>query len=131
MDGDGNVTQGAESKGKITISEFKNPAALTMLGSGLFRNDVPGMLPEQVTTSKIRQGYIEIGNAKEFPLTLKVGRQILSYGDERLIGAFDWNNIGRTFDAAKLRWRGRITACHFAQCHIRKDDVGRHIALIG
>jgi hypothetical protein len=29
----------------------------------------------------------------------------LIYGDERLIGAFGWNNIGRAFDAAKLRWQ--------------------------
>ncbi len=47
---------------------------------------------------------MEFGNPKAFPLTLKLGRQILSYGDERLVGAFDWNNIGRTFDAVKLRW---------------------------
>ena len=46
-----------------------------------------------------------VGNHKEFPLSLKVGRQELSYGDERLVGAFDWNNIGRVFDAAKLRWQ--------------------------
>jgi len=32
-------------------------------------------------------------------------RQELSYGDERLIGAFGWNNIGRVFDAAKLAGR--------------------------
>ena len=69
------------------------------------RVDLPGVLAaEGDDTFDLRQGYIEIGNPKEFPLSLKVGRQILSYGDERLIGAFDWNNIGRTFDAAKLRW---------------------------
>jgi hypothetical protein len=28
----------------------------------------------------------------------------LIYGDERLIGAFDWDNIGRSFDAVKLRY---------------------------
>jgi hypothetical protein len=69
------------------------------------RTDIPGLLGAEGDDSfDLRQGWIEIGNTKEFPLTLKVGRQILSYGDERLIGAFDWNNIGRTFDAVKLRW---------------------------
>ena len=34
-----------------------------------------------------------------------MGRQELSYGDERLIGVSDWNNIARVFDAAKLRWQ--------------------------
>ncbi len=53
----------------------------------------------------LHQAYFTLGNPSEFPLTMKVGRQELSYGDERLIGAFDWNNIGRSFDAAKLRWQ--------------------------
>lgn len=33
---------------------------------------------------------------------LKVGRQILSYDDERILGALDWNNAGRKHDAALL-----------------------------
>ena len=53
------------------------------------------------------QGYITIGNPKEFPLTLKAGRQELTYGDERLIGPLDWVNIPRTFDAVKLRFEGK------------------------
>ena len=52
----------------------------------------------------LRQAYIEVGNVKQFPVTAKVGRQELSYGDERLVGAFDWNNFSRTFDAVKMRW---------------------------
>src|SRR5262245_61115347 len=53
----------------------------------------------------LHQAYIGVGNHKEFPVSAKIGRQELSYGDERLIGAFGWNNIGRVFDAAKLRWQ--------------------------
>lgn len=56
-------------------------------------------------TIDLHQGYFTVGNANEFPVTVKVGRQEMSYGEERLIGAFDWNNIGRAFDAAKLRWQ--------------------------
>jgi hypothetical protein len=32
-----------------------------------------------------------------------IGRQILSYGDELVVGALEWNNIGRSFDAGKAR----------------------------
>ena len=53
----------------------------------------------------LHQLYFTLGNHKEFPVSLKVGRQELSYGEERLVGAFAWNNIGRVFDAAKLRWQ--------------------------
>ena len=52
----------------------------------------------------LHQGYVRVGGGKDSPLSLKVGRQELSYGDERLIGAFDWDNIGRVFDAAKVRY---------------------------
>ena len=52
----------------------------------------------------LHQAYVSLGNAADFPLSLKVGRQELSYGDERLVGASDWSNVPRAFDAAKLRF---------------------------
>lgn len=61
--------------------------------------------PESDGVIDLHQAWVMVGNHKEFPLSMKVGRQELSYGDERLIGAFDWNNIGRVFDAAKIRWQ--------------------------
>jgi hypothetical protein len=55
----------------------------------------------------LRQAWVKVGDAKEFPLTLKAGRQELIYGDQRLVGTADWLNIGRTFDAAKLRYESQ------------------------
>lgn len=48
----------------------------------------------------VHQGY---GEYKFNSLNFKVGRQVLSYGDELVVGGLDWNNIGRAFDAMKLR----------------------------
>ena len=61
----------------------------------------------------LHQAYVTIGNHKEFPVSLKAGRQELVYGDERLIGGFGWNNIGRSFDAAKVRWQNEWFAMDF------------------
>ena len=73
------------------------------------RADFPGLVGAEGDDSfDLRQAYVEFGNVRDFPLTLKLGRQILSYGDERLVGSFDWNNIGRTFDAVKLRWEEKL-----------------------
>lgn len=70
------------------------------------RRNVPFVLgAEGDDPFDLRQGYFEIGNAVEFPLVAKIGRQEFIYGDERLIGAFDWNNFSRTFDAVKLRYQ--------------------------
>ena len=46
------------------------------------------------------QGYVEVGDPKS--LSLKVGRQKFSYGDERIIGPLEWANQSRAFDAVKL-----------------------------
>src|SRR6185295_1993964 len=63
--------------------------------------------PEQDALD-LHQAYVILGNHKEFPVSHKVGRQEFIYGDERLIGAFGWNNVGRVFDAAKLRWQNSL-----------------------
>lgn len=64
-----------------------------------------GASPESDGPVDLHQAYVYLGNHKEFPVSLKVGRQELNYGDERLVGGFAWNNIGRVFDGAKLRWQ--------------------------
>ena len=70
------------------------------------RTLIPGTLGAEGDDSfDLRQAYIEFSDYSKSPWGLKVGRQILSYGDERLVGAFDWNNFGRTFDAVKLTYK--------------------------
>jgi len=65
--------------------------------------DEPSPNPD-LDTVDLHQAFVRIGNPKRFPLIAKIGRQELSYGDERLVGASDWTNVRRTFDAAKLRY---------------------------
>lgn len=64
-------------------------------------------------TFDLHQAFVTVGNLKDFPLSLKVGRQEMSYADERFIGAFAWNNVGRVFDAAKVRWQNAWFAADF------------------
>jgi len=52
---------------------------------------------------KLYQTYISLGDSTRFPLIAKIGRQEMAYGDQRFIGNPDWINVGRTFDAVKLR----------------------------
>lgn len=73
----------------------------------------------------LHQAYVTLGNHKEFPVSLKVGRQELSYGEERLIGAFAWNNIGRVFDAAKARWQNAWFAADVFTSRVVIPEDGR------
>lgn len=54
------------------------------------------------------QAYLRIGDAEKFPLSLKVGRQELIYGDQHYIGNSDWTNLGRSFDSVKLRFENKV-----------------------
>jgi hypothetical protein len=65
---------------------------------------------EEVSTASneknldLHQGFADFAPASWKGLALRVGRQEWIYGEGRMIGAFDWDNIGRSFDGARLRW---------------------------
>ncbi len=52
----------------------------------------------------LRQAYASLGG-KDGPFELRVGRQELTFGAERLVGINHWNNFPRTFDAVKAQFR--------------------------
>ncbi len=91
---------------------------------------VPGTRPArgrgpESDTVELHQAYLTLGNHKEFPVSLKLGRQELSYGEERLVGAFGWNNIGRVFDAAKVRWQNAWFGADFFTGRVVIPEDGR------
>jgi hypothetical protein len=68
------------------------------------RVDIPGSYGADGDDAfDLRQAWVEIGGGA-CPFSVTLGRQALSYGDRRLIGTGDWTNLGRTFDAVKLRY---------------------------
>jgi len=55
----------------------------------------------------LHQGFLEIGRAGLEGLSLTLGRQEWRYGEERLIGAANWTNVGRSFDGVRARYSRR------------------------
>jgi hypothetical protein len=94
------------------------------------RTDTPGVLgAEGDDPFDLRQAYIEIADYSQSPWGFKLGRQVLSYGDERLIGGFEWNNISRTFDAAKLTYKsGPLTVDAFASSVVQPARSGMNMS---
>ena len=83
--------------------------ASSSLGDERFNPTAPGKaLAENDAGVDLHQAFLFVGNHKEFPVSLKIGRQELSYGDQRLVGHFRWNNNARTFDALKVRWQNPL-----------------------
>ena len=48
------------------------------------------------------QGYAQIGSSASGWADALAGRQVLAFGDERVIGPSDWLNVGRTFNVARV-----------------------------
>lgn len=83
--------------------------ASSSIGDERYNATAPGQgLAENDSGMDLHQAFLFVGNHKEFPLSLKIGRQELAYGDQRLVGHFRWNNNARTFDALKVRWQNPV-----------------------
>lgn len=54
----------------------------------------------------LRQAFVDVGNARS-KVAVRVGRQELTYGEQRLVGHVSWLNAARTFDAARVTVRGK------------------------
>ncbi|MBS1644841.1 MAG: alginate export family protein [Bacteroidetes bacterium] len=55
-------------------------------------------------------------------LDIKIGRQILSYDDERILGELDWNNAGRKHDAALFRFKKEKFSADFAAAYNQNSE---------
>jgi len=53
----------------------------------------------------LSQGYVDLSNVANKPISLRIGRQAMAYGEHRLIGSLEWSNNARRFDAIKLTYK--------------------------
>lgn len=81
---------------KVTIQDTRK------WGNGLASGGGPSLTDDGSNNLDFHESYVLINDFLGLPVDLKVGRQELVYGDQRLIGSFGWSNNGRSFDAIKL-----------------------------
>ena len=70
------------------------------------RNSKPDAPPYE-DTFDVRQAYVEIGGVEDSKFGLRVGRQELYFGEQRLIGHLNWTNTARSFDAVRASYRSK------------------------
>lgn len=68
--------------------------------SRLYLNGPVAKAPPYQNTWDLHQLWGEIGNAEKYHFKVRVGRQELAFGDQRLVGPLPWLNAPRVFDAA-------------------------------
>ena len=108
------------------VSWFKI-VAVTQDSRIFFNQNVRNVPPYQ-NVWDVREAYAEIGDQDSSWISATVGREILSFGDERVIGPSDWSNMGRTFDTARidLHGNGWRVSTFAASVIIARDGVIDH-----
>lgn len=69
----------------------------------------------------VRYAYVDLGTTRS-PVSARIGRQELVFGDQRLVGHANWLNAARTFNAARVILRGKgVQLDAFAGAVVRID----------
>lgn len=76
----------------------------------------------------IFEAYFQVDNIQGSPLSLKIGRQTLVYGDQRLLGNLGWVDQGRTHDAFKAMLNLGSAQIDFFASKVREDTTTKGIA---
>ncbi|MCW7483109.1 alginate export family protein [Leptospira kanakyensis] len=84
-------------------------------------------------STDVREAYIEVKNNLGLPLHIQAGRQILRYGDERLVGSLDWTNVGRSFDGLRVKWDDKYISSHLFVTSVseRHSDITGNTTAFG
>lgn len=91
-------------------------------------NQVVAPTPPLQNTWDIRQAYVQLGGSTSGWFDFVAGRQMVAFGDERLIGPSDWLNMGRTFDILRLDLHhpGYTVSLFSSSVIIARDGVINH-----
>src|SRR6267142_2696629 len=78
------------------------------------------------------QGYAQVGSSTSGWVDALAGRQVLLFGDERVIGPSNWLNVGRTFDVARVDLHHpRYEVAVFASSVVPGSNTFLHRAIPG
>jgi len=88
--------------------KYRNSFRVFVQGAAMF--DENRDLPRRGTDSNhwdLHQLFADVKVlGPDLPLTLRIGRQELQYGNQRFVSPFEWGNIRRRFDGVKLFAKG-------------------------
>jgi len=81
----------------FTISAMGQDARAPFYGAG-----APNTIRD---TMDLQEAYIKLLDKRKTGFGALMGRQMLSFGESRLIGSPQWSNVSRTFDTGRLYYR--------------------------
>ena len=82
----------------------------------------------------LHQGYVELRSSGNGAVAVRLGRQELNLGEQRLIGAVNWTQQARSFDGARVSLTGdagKIDVFGYTLGDRTAPSVARDVSLIG
>lgn len=96
-----------------------------------FNHHIGNVNPYQDTWT-LWESYAQVGSSTSGWVDVLAGRQVLLFGDERVIGPSNWTNVGRTFNVARVDLhQPGVNVSVFASSVIPADNAYLHNALPG
>ncbi len=103
-----NADQGANTyhllRSRLGIQFSNDPiyAYFQFQDSRAFGTETSTLTDGSADNFDLHQGYLRIRHPFGLRMCLKIGRQEVALGNQRLVGAVGWHNIGRSFDGIVL-----------------------------
>lgn len=90
-------------------AEYRQLVRVYFEGTTAFAEDVDRTaMPNPTDRWDVHQMFFDVRFlGEEIPLALRIGRQELLYGAQRLVSPLGWANVYRTWDGAKLFWTSK------------------------
>jgi len=85
----------------------------------LIQNNTTGVGTQNLSQADLLQAYLQY-NVSDFGV--RIGRQKLVYGDQRLLGHLGWKDVARTFDGVKAMYK--TDAISFDVFAVHPSDIG-------
>ena len=79
-------------------------------------------------TMDLQEGYVDLFGARKTGFGALFGRQMLNYGEARLIGSPQWSNVSRTYDVARVYYRtprARLELLMVSPVKVLPDDFNK------
>ena len=106
------ATQSLADRGDVAIMRMRVGATLKVAPGvrGYFNLQdartmgAEGSLSGTLANVDLYNAWLDLDSLGTNPLFLRVGRQVLTYGEGRVVSGADWGNAGRAYDGVRMRW---------------------------
>jgi Alginate export len=97
------------------------------LGDNRFSPAAPGQgLTEDDGPVQLQMAYVALGGGSSGPLSMRIGRQELNFGDMRLIGSSPWLNTPHAFDAIDVHYADKEVVVEAFAASLVQVDGGSY-----